>query len=49
MECALAIHESMARDEHGLISCKLTQIIHHLLTIEANAARGDMYNTVHSW
>ena len=45
MECALGILESKARDEHDLISGKLTRIIHHLLTIEANAARGDMYNT----
>jgi hypothetical protein len=45
MECALGILEYMARDEHDFISCKLTQIIHHLLTIEANAARGDMYSS----
>ncbi|KAJ5748292.1 uncharacterized protein N7511_009988 [Penicillium nucicola] len=45
MECALEIIESMARDEIDLIAYKLTRIIHHLLTIEANAARGEVYST----
>jgi hypothetical protein len=45
MECALRIFESIAHDEIDVIACKLTRIIRHLLTIEANVARGDMYNT----
>ncbi|KAJ5294698.1 hypothetical protein PENANT_c014G04217 [Penicillium antarcticum] len=35
----------MARDEIDLIAYKLTRIIHHLLKIEANAAKGVMYST----
>lgn len=44
MECALGILESRVHDEIDLVACKLARIIHHILTIEANAARGDMYN-----
>ncbi|KAJ5805012.1 hypothetical protein N7474_010899, partial [Penicillium riverlandense] len=45
MERTLQIIESMSCNDVDLIAYKLTRIIHHLLTIEANAAKGDMYQT----
>lgn len=45
MERTLEIIESVACNDIDLIAYKLTRIIHHLLDIEANAARGDMYQT----
>ncbi|KAJ5263627.1 hypothetical protein N7478_011232 [Penicillium angulare] len=45
MERTLEIIDSTARHSSDKITSKLGRIINHLLTIEANAASGTMYNT----
>ncbi|CRG91333.1 hypothetical protein PISL3812_08381 [Talaromyces islandicus] len=45
MEHTLEIIDSMARSGTDAIASKLGYIIHHLLTIEANAANGTIYMT----
>ncbi|OKL60369.1 hypothetical protein UA08_04152 [Talaromyces atroroseus] len=45
MERGLEIIESMARGGTDAIASKLSRLIHHLLSIETNAANGAIYST----